>query len=598
MSRKWTIFYNRRGAAFLIAITTFLILVVLAGLMLRNFSAQIQEENEYQVSLMYHNMMGELQDFKNQNISLLAGFSAYIQMNERHTDDEINTYLNYLLRDHLNDIKNIGVFEDTTIKWMYPMEGNESAIGVDLSKVPEQAEDVKRVKNNLETLFVGPVNLIQGGVGFIIRMPLLKNDQFWGMVSIVLKAEQAFGFIDSFSEQNRVEYLITYADQETKVIYGNPEVLSMSPLKFRTDVTMGGWDVYTVPKNGWQNQDRLLWIMFIIAIIVAVLISRFMYNSIINYNLMASDKVALEQKYLLDRFTGIYTREHFNQRVREEIKQIERYDYPISMIYFDLDHFKNVNDTYGHASGDKVLLQVVDAVKSIIRAGDVFARWGGDEFILLLPHTDLEGALILGERIRFDIEHLEICKKMGVTASVGCSQWETLEYVESWFARTDNALYKSKNSGKNKITGSSRETEKEILVRVNWDDTWISNHPVIDQEHKELLKICNTIIESSLNKAFFNDTLRSVEAFLKEIEKHFDDEIEILRACNYPYVEEHAIIHENILKQSKALYLKTANEDITPIELFHFLLTIVMKGHINTEDVRYRIYLDVNNQPN
>lgn len=594
MIPKRTFFKNRKTIALALAFLTFFVLISISSYVLYSYVMQVQEENEYRVSLAYHNMVGDIQNFTNQNISLLSGFSAYIQMKNIYTDDEINTYLNFLLKDHLDDIKNIGVFEDTTIKWVYPIEGNESAIGVDLSKVPEQADDVARVKNNLETLFVGPINLIQGGEGFIIRMPLLKNEKFWGMVSIVLKAEQTFSFIDRFSDQYQVDYLFTYADNPDQVIYGNKDILSMSPLKFRTDVKMGGWDIYTVPRGGWKRYNSLMMGILTLVLIISLLISRYVYNWIMRYNRMLKDKVDLEQQFILDRFTGIYTREYFNQKVREEVKQIERYEYPVSMVYFDLDHFKNVNDTYGHATGDKVLLQVVDAVKSIIRTGDVFARWGGDEFILLLPHTDLAGALIMSERIRYEIENLEISLSLGVTSSVGCSQWEHNEYVESWFSRTDNALYRSKNSGKNKVSVSSRETEKEILVRVNWDDTWISNHPVIDHEHKDLLDICNSIIESSLNKEFFNDTLRSVDAFLIEIEKHFDDEIVILRECHYPYVEEHALIHANILKQSKDLYLKTVQEDITPLELFHFLLTIVMKGHINTEDVRYRAYLNVN----
>lgn len=377
MIRKWLIRNNRKTIASAVALFTFVILITLSAFALFNYVLQVQEENEYKLSLSYHSMIADLQNFTNQNISLLSGFSAYIQMKEVYTDREINTYLNFLLKDHLDDMKNIGIFEDTTIKWVYPLEGNESAIGVDLSKVPEQAAEVSRVKNNLETFFVGPVNLIQGGVGFIIRMPLLKHEKYWGMVSIVLKAEQAFAFIDRFSDRYDVAYLITHADQPDQIIYGNKDILSMSPLKFRTDVTMGGWDIYTVPKGGWEHKNNIIVTIFAIITIVSVMISRYVYSWIMYYNRMITDKVALEQKYMLDRFTGIYTREHFNLRVREEITQAERRDYPISMLYFDLDHFKNVNDTYGHSTGDKVILQVVDVVTTIIRTADVFARWGG-----------------------------------------------------------------------------------------------------------------------------------------------------------------------------------------------------------------------------
>lgn len=300
-------------------------------------------------------------------------------------------------------------------------------------------------------------------------MPLTKNDTYWGMVSIVLRAENAFGFIENHSDRYNVEYLITHGDKPDEVIFGDRDVLNMQPLKFRIEDSLGGWDIYAVPNGGWNDQRGTLGIIFVIGFFINIMISRYIYSWIINYNKVLDDKIELEKKYILDRFTGIYTRDYFNLKVHEEFKNVERHGYPISMIYFDLDHFKNVNDTYGHATGDKVLLQVVDIVKSIIRESDIFARWGGDEFILLLPHADLRQAIEVSERIRYAIENLEINKSLGVTASLGCSQWKIMEYIESWFSRTDKALYASKNSGKNKVTSNDHNSEKNILVKVKWD---------------------------------------------------------------------------------------------------------------------------------
>ncbi len=591
MIRRPTNLNQKKIIASVTALSILIALLSVTSVVVYNYSKQLQSDSEYQVSIVYHNLIDEIQDFKNRNISLLSGFSAFIQMNDMYTDEEIYTYLDYLLKDNLEDIRNVGVFQDTTIMWVYPLEGNESAIGVDLSKIPEQANAIERVKKNLETLFVGPINLVQGGVGFIIRTPLLRNEDYWGMVSIVLKAEQAFEFIDIYSKKYHIEYLITHSDKPNEVIFGDKNILKMSPLKFRTEDSLGGWDIYTVPKGGWNAYTNRLMAIFVISGLLCVIISKKIYSWIINYNLILTDKMELEKKFILDRFTGIYTREYFNLRVHEEFSQAKRHKYPISMIYFDLDHFKTVNDSYGHAKGDRVLLEVVECVKKIIRNEDVFSRWGGDEFILLMPHTALNEAKNVSERIRKDIQNLKISQSLGVTASVGCSQWTDREYLESWFSRTDKALYKSKNTGKNKVTVNDHTIEKDILVKINWDNALNSGHPVIDEEHKNLLARCNVIIESSLSKSSFNETLRNVDAFLHEIEQHFSSEIEILREVNYPAVSEHMAIHEALLNRAKEVYEKTLNEEITSVELFTFLLDTVLEGHLRLEDVKYFEYI-------
>lgn len=591
MSRDINNIISKKKLAIVTSALIFIILFLLTIVLISNYSDQLQDDGEYEMSLVYHNLVDEIQDFTNQNVSLISGLSAFIQTKDNYTDDELYTYLDYLLRDHLDEIRNVGILKDTTIMWSYPLKGNESAIGVDLLQVPEQADSIKKVKENLKTVFLGPVDLVQGGSGFIIRKPLMKNGDYWGMVSIVLRAEEAFTFIDKYSEIYNVEYLLTHADRPDDIIFGNSEILEMFPLKFRTEDALGGWDIYTLPKGGWKDYKSFFAIILIVCTLLYSIISITIYRWIVNYNLVLKDNKELEKKYIRDRFTGIYTREYFNIRVKEEFSHSSRTGYPISMIYFDLDHFKNVNDTYGHSTGDKVLLNVVEIVKTVIRNEDVFSRWGGDEFIILLPHTDLIEASNISERICNQIENLEISKSLGVTASAGCSQWKNHEYMESWFSRTDKALYNSKNTGKNKVTISNHETEKDILLKVKWKNSWNCNNNIINDEHRKILDTCNSIIESSLDKNSINETIRSIEVFIKEIEMHFSNEMAILKSIDYPDAEIHAKIHGKLIKQSKIIYDKMLNEEITSSELFNFLLKDVIDGHFRDEDVKYFKYI-------
>lgn len=123
--------------ALFISISVFALIMIISSIFIYNYSLRVRQDDENNVVESYYSLNDEFQDFKNQNISLLSGFSAYIQLKDTTDDAEIYQYLDFLLKDHLDDIKNIGVLIDTTIRWVYPIEGNESAIGKDLTTIPE-----------------------------------------------------------------------------------------------------------------------------------------------------------------------------------------------------------------------------------------------------------------------------------------------------------------------------------------------------------------------------------------------------------------------------------------------------------------------------
>jgi diguanylate cyclase len=133
-----------------------------------------------------------------------------------------------------------------------------------------------------------------------------------------------------------------------------------------------------------------------------------------------------------------------------------RYKTDFSLILFDIDHFKHVNDQYGHATGDRCLIEIISRVKPIIRETDFLARYGGEEFIVLLPETNGKNAQIAAEKLRTVIENIEFLHKgdlVKITISAGVSQAkpEDQDY-ETLFGRTDQALYQAKNSGRNQVS--------------------------------------------------------------------------------------------------------------------------------------------------
>lgn len=158
-----------------------------------------------------------------------------------------------------------------------------------------------------------------------------------------------------------------------------------------------------------------------------------------------------------DPLTNAYNKRHFLDRLKGEFSFAMRNEAPLSLVMFDIDHFKQVNDTYGHPAGDFVLMRLGALAHSIIREEDVFARYGGEEFTLILKGTDAEGAKILAERLRRLVDEHDFVfegQSIPVTVSVGVTtlQGKNLSDWDAMIKTTDQRLYQSKHQGRNRVT--------------------------------------------------------------------------------------------------------------------------------------------------
>jgi len=159
----------------------------------------------------------------------------------------------------------------------------------------------------------------------------------------------------------------------------------------------------------------------------------------------------LKKMATTDNLTGIYNRHKFEEIFKTEIERVLRYESPLSMIMVDIDHFKRVNDTFGHDVGDYVLKSVVDTVKRNIRQIDIFVRWGGEEFIILCPQTDSLSAKTLADKLRNAIEKTTLEKVGNITCSFGVTSYVKKESENSFIKRLDCALYRAKDEGRNRV---------------------------------------------------------------------------------------------------------------------------------------------------
>jgi diguanylate cyclase (GGDEF)-like protein len=155
-----------------------------------------------------------------------------------------------------------------------------------------------------------------------------------------------------------------------------------------------------------------------------------------------------------DSLTRVYNRQYLSERMPAEMDRKERYGGNLCLILLDADHFKDINDTYGHRAGDSVLQNLARFCKMAVREVDSVVRYGGEEFLLLLPQTTLQGAVQVAERLRTEVENHRFRirdQSIQLTISAGVAEHRSTEDTESFLTRTDAALYDAKNSGRNRI---------------------------------------------------------------------------------------------------------------------------------------------------
>ncbi|MBI5741932.1 MAG: GGDEF domain-containing protein [Nitrospirae bacterium] len=170
----------------------------------------------------------------------------------------------------------------------------------------------------------------------------------------------------------------------------------------------------------------------------------------------------IEIEVYRDALTGLHNRKAYDERMTETLANAERYDLIASLMVCDIDFFKKINDTFGHKVGDLALKKLADFLRERLRKNDFISRYGGEEFVIILPHTDISGAIIAGEGIRSYIARSVFSYKsreIPLTISVGISSFKKGDTVTSVFERADQALYLAKKSGRNAV-----KTENDIVV--------------------------------------------------------------------------------------------------------------------------------------
>lgn len=294
---------------------------------------------------------------------------------------------------------------------------------------------------------------------------------------------------------------------------------------------------------------------------------------------------------MMDKLTNLYNRHYLYQVVGNYMEYADRYEVPLSVLILDLDFFKRVNDTWGHPIGDEILKMTAKMMKEAIRESDILVRFGGEEFLVLMPQTSIEGAIVVAEKIRMVIEEANHPITGKITASLGAAERMKMESFRHLYYRVDKALYEAKETGRNRVVASDKGKELEVgVLLIEWKKEWESTNEIIDNQHRKIIVMANQVINLYLEATSKKEIENQLNKLLELIAEHFKTEEYILKEINYPGYAHHEELHHKLLAKSLKVKELVHSTEVTPSAFYSFIMDDVIVGHLEDEDAKFFSY--------
>lgn len=300
----------------------------------------------------------------------------------------------------------------------------------------------------------------------------------------------------------------------------------------------------------------------------------------------------LKKMAVRDELTGAFNRHYFEMVIQSEMEKSDQADIPISLIILDLDHFKNVNDTFGHPIGDDVLKMTAKVTVETIREQDVLVRLGGEEFIILMPNTSLKGATKVAEKIRIAMEEVSHPKVGRQTASFGVATKLRGESFQNWYRRVDKALYKAKQSGRNCVISALENSNNQMdMTILEWTVNWECGNEQLDLQHRTLHEEMKSLLQMSYEVKPNEEVLPYVRIIVNEMKEHFLYEEKLLAESGFPGYEVHRNTHTHLIKNAEKIMMEFEKGKVKTTAFFSFLIDDLLLGHLLEADTKFFPYI-------
>jgi len=296
---------------------------------------------------------------------------------------------------------------DAIIRYVFP-ESDSVLLGVNLLNITKDNGTVQRAIVDRRMIVDGPRLLSQGNQGLVARLPIfMSNNQFWGFSTVVLDFDRLAIESELNVVVNGLRLAIRGKDgrgSTGEVFFGDAELFSLDSIRQDINFHNGNWQIAGIPVSGWSGywpgRNLFLAASISLSLLISTLIWR---NAQHKYQLSLNEKL-LRALASEDSLTKLANRRTLQNHLDVEWKRAVRMKNTLALLMIDIDYFKDYNDHYGHLEGDKCLCLIANTIKAAAkRPADLAARFGGEEFVLVLPDTTLDSALNVAEKLRLDI---------------------------------------------------------------------------------------------------------------------------------------------------------------------------------------------------
>ncbi len=438
-------FFKNHFVSISYAIVVFVVSVSISQFIINAEYDQAQVKAKIATAYYANTLKTKVDRELNALLSVSNGLSSYLTVYHQELKAEkIKAMLAdmYMRTKH---VRNLGIAVGYKITYLHPLESNEKAMGIDFRDLPKQWPQVKQAIASQQGVLIGPVDLVQGGRGLIYRYPVFINGEYWGLLSTVINIDSFFKAAFSHLRSDAYQFAIRIKDSP-EVFFGEPS-LFQHPKVYITDSDF--------PQTKWEwailqntpSTFRLIMITRVMGVAISLLLAALTF-------FFLKERRTLTTQAMQDSLTGLANRRLFDLRFAQTFAQSKRFKLNMAIMVIDVDHFKKLNDTYGHDAGDEVIKQVAKKLNDCIRKVDTLARVGGDEFVILLDTIkDLDDVSLVANKIigLFGHDLLVLGHSIKITLSIGIavnSQHKD-ESVKSLMKKADMALYEAKGAGRN-----------------------------------------------------------------------------------------------------------------------------------------------------
>lgn len=307
----------------------------------------------------------------------------------------------------------------------------------------------------------------------------------------------------------------------------------------------------------------------------------------VGFILMVSERTEEQNRQMIqtDGLTGVWNRRKIEAAGEGELQRLVRYGTPATLLLLDLDDFKAINDTRGHAAGDQVLKAVCAAWRQVLRETDMLGRWGGEEFLVLLPGSGVGDAVALAERLRAAAGGIDLALARPLTVSIGLAMGLSHDTWSRWFERADAALYRAKAAGKNRIVFDLPLAAEAGTSLIRWSAALETGLTALDDDHRALVEHSNRLLRTLRESGDKTAVLTDLAVVELEMLAHFGREEAMIAELHPDMLAEHRGEHLVIARRLSFLRERFETGALPLDALVQFLVFEMCAHHIAGSDI-------------